>query len=85
MESPLRVALEMSAGEAQTFLNRPDLARTEFRPPGECDARALGEIIEAAREAAGGSITIDLVVTSQEDLRAAVRLGHARYDVLMAG
>ncbi len=85
MENPLRVALEMSEGVAQTFLNRPDLARTEFRPPGESDPRPLGEIIEAAREATGGSIAIDLVVTSQEDLRAAVRLGHARYDVLMAG
>lgn len=84
METPLRVTLEMSEGEAQTFLDRPDLARTEFRRPGERDPRPLGEIIETAREATGGSISIDLVVTSQEDLRAAVRLGHASYDVLMA-
>ncbi len=85
MEVPLRVTLEMSEGEAQTLLDRPDLARTEFRPPGESHPRPLGELIETARGATGGSISIDLVVTSQEDLRAAVRLGHARYDVLMAG
>ncbi len=85
MENPLRVTLEMSEGEAQTFPDRPDLARTEFRRPGESAPRPLGEIIETARGATGGSISIDLVVTSQEDLRAAVRLGHARYDVLIGG
>ncbi len=85
MEVPLRVTLEMSEGEEQTFLDRPDLARTEFRLPGESDPRPLGEIMETARGATGDSISIDLVVTSQEDLRAAVRLGHARYDVLIGG
>ncbi len=85
MEDPLRVTLEMREQDVRTFLGRPDLVRSEFRATGETDPRPLGEIIEAAREPSGGVTSVDFLVTSQEELRAAVRLAHAKYDALMTG
>ncbi len=85
MEDPFRVTLEMRGQDVPTFLDRPDLAGSEFRPAGETDPRPLGEMIEAAREPRDGLASVDFLVTSQEELRAAVRLAHAKYDALMTG
>lgn len=85
MEDPLRVTVEMRDHEAQALLGRPDLARAEFQAADASGPRALSRLIEIAQEAAAGLAAIDLVVTTQEDLRAAVRLAHAKYDALMSG
>lgn len=85
MEDPLRVTLELREQDARAFLDRPDLARAEFHPAGEADLRALADLIEAAQGPGGGEASVDLVVNSQEELRAVVRLAHAKYDALMTG
>ncbi len=85
MENPLRVMPETSEGEAERFLTRPDLACTESRPSGKRDPRPPRRSPRGGSRGDGHSISIDLVVTSHEDLRAAVRLGHRRYDILVGG
>lgn len=85
MEDPLRITLEMREPEVRALLGRPDLVRAEFRAPGKADRKPLAEIVEEARGKAVDPTSVDLTVQSQEDLRAAVRLAHAKYDALMMG
>ncbi|MFQ5919671.1 MAG: hypothetical protein ACE5I4_06470 [Thermoplasmata archaeon] len=85
MEDPLRVTLELRERDAKAFLDRPDLANAGFQAAGETDPRPLADLIEAAQGPSGSAASVDLVVTSQEDLRAVVRLAHAKYDALMTG
>ncbi|MFQ5553379.1 MAG: hypothetical protein ACE5EW_06640 [Thermoplasmata archaeon] len=85
MEDPLRVTLEVQETEARALLGRPDLARTEFLQVGKEERQPLMALVELAMQEAVGAVSIDFVVASQEDLRAAVLLAHAKYDALMTG
>lgn len=83
MEDPLRITLELRDPEARALLGRADLARAELRPAGEADRRPLGEILETARGPGEDRTAVNLGLHSQEDLRAGIRLAHAKYDALM--
>ncbi len=83
MEDPLRVTLEVAADEARVLLHRTDLARTEFLAEGAAERKTLGAIIESAQGETGEPVFVSLVLTSEEDMLAAVRLAHAKYDAIM--
>ncbi|MFQ5908715.1 MAG: hypothetical protein ACE5JE_07820 [Thermoplasmata archaeon] len=85
MGDPLRVTLEVAANEARVLLHRSDLAGTEFQPEGTAERKTLGAIVESEQGETGGPVFLSLVLTSEEDLLAAVRLAHAKYDALMTG
>jgi hypothetical protein len=85
MDDPLRVTLEVADDEAQVLLHRSDLAGTEFQPEGTPGRKTLEAIMESAQGETGGPVFIRLVLTSEEDLLAAVRLAHAKYDAIMTG